>query len=266
MKSSVPAYIRQERRTLLGVPPAAWSVIVTLLALAVVEVSARTELVTRLELVPVTEFVPAAVDLLGSETFLFDDLTPTVMSVIVSFSSATLVGIALAYLMRHSRWLTDALQPYLDIFYAVPIFALYPVVVVLLGGGLLPIIILATMFSSVVILSSTLVGFGSVPPVALKLARSLQLSRRQTFRLVLLPAALPDILAGLKLGMSYTIIAILAGEFILAPRGLGHVVAQAYQRFDTAGLYGGIVVVAVFSIAANLLLSAGLSRFDWRRR
>jgi NitT/TauT family transport system permease protein len=266
MSSSVPGYVRPERRRLLGLPPAGWSVVITLLALVLVELCARSDLVTRLELVPVTEFVPAAGELMGDGDFLRDDLAPTVTSIVISFLSATLLGITLAYAMRHSAWLAHALQPYLDIFYAVPIFALYPVVVVLLGGGLLPIIILATLFSSVVIVSSTLLGFASVPPIALKLARSLELTRRQTFRLLLLPAALPDIIAGLKLGMSYTIIAILAGEFILAPQGLGHVVAQAYQGFDTAGLYGGIVIVAVFSIAANLLLSAGLSRFDWRRR
>jgi NitT/TauT family transport system permease protein len=266
VRSSIPAYVRPERRALLKLSAAAWSVALALMALLLVDVYARSELVTRLELVPVSEFLRGAVELVQDRSFLHDHLLPTVTSIVVTFLSASLLGVALAYLMTHWPWVADALQPYLDVFYAIPIFALYPVVVVLLGGGLLPIIILATLFSSVVIVSSSLVGFRAVPPIALKLARSLELSRSQTFRLLLLPAALPEILAGLKLGMSYAIIAILAGEFILSPQGLGHVVAQSYQRFDTTGLYAGITLVAAFSLAANTLLSAGLSRFDWRRR
>jgi NitT/TauT family transport system permease protein len=266
VSSAVPGYARQQRRRLLGLPALPWSAVMATVAVLLVDLYARSGQVTRLDLVPVSEFVVGAIDLLGDPAFLRDDLLPTTISICASFGGAALGGILLAYVMTQFGWLADGLRPFIDIFYAVPIFALYPVVVVLLGGGLMPIIILAGLFSSVVVVSSTLVGFASVPPIALKLARSLQLTRLQQFRMLLLPAALPDILAGLKLGMSYSIIAILAGEFILAPQGLGHVVANAYQSFNTVDMYAGITIVAVFSLLANLALGAALSRFDWRRR
>lgn len=266
MKSVVPGYVRQERRRVLGMPAPVWSVVVVVLAVLFVDGYARSGLVTRLDLVPVGEFVTRALELLGDPAFVLDQLGRTAITIAASFAGAAVGGIALAYVMTQVGWLRKALTPYLDIFYAVPIFALYPVVVVLLGGGSLPIILLAGMFSSVVIIANTIVGFTSVPPITMKLARSLRLSRAQQLRHVLLPAALPDILAGLKLGMSYSIIAVLAGEFILSPQGLGHVVANAYTTFSTVDLYAGIAIVAAFALMANFALSSILSRFDWRRR
>ena len=266
MKSVVPHYIQRQRRSVLGMSAPLWSAFLVILAIVMVDLIARFGLVSRLELVPVDEFVTRAIDLLADTSFVRNDLFRSLTSIAVSFVAASLGGIAIAYFMTQFRLLQETLGPYFDLFYAIPLFALYPVVVVLLGGGQLPIILLASTFSSVVVITNASVGFRALPPITKKLAVSLQLSRLQQFRLLLLPAALPDILTGLKLGMSYTIIAVLAGEFILSPQGLGHAVANAYKTFDTAGLYAGITIIAVFSLLTNFALSIFLSKFDWRRR
>ncbi len=154
----------------------------------------------------------------------------------------------------------------MNVFYALPIFALYPVMVVMFGTGVVPIILLAVLFSVVIVISNSLVGFEATPAIAKKLAKSLEMSQSQQFRKILLPSALPDILAGLKLGLAYTIIAVLATEFILATTGLGQVVNRAYNNFNTIDMYAGILFVSAFALLANLALSAALSSFDWRRR
>lgn len=265
-RSVVPRYVRPPADRLAGLPAPVWTAALVLGLLALVEVVARVGAVSTLDLVPVTEMAGGVAELLGDSGFVMGDLLRTFLTVLASFGLATVIGVATAYAMWRAPWVRAALQPYLNVFYALPIFALYPVLVVLLGTGVLPVILLATTFSVVSVIANSLIGFDQVPPIVRKLSRSLELDRRRHFRLVLLPAALPDILAGLKLALAYAVIAVLASEFILAPQGLGRVVATAYNSFNTPHMYAGVLLVVAFALAANLALGAALARFDWRRR
>lgn len=264
--SVVPSYVRPVPRRVVGLPAAAWTALMIVTAVVAVEVYARSGSVSRLDLIPVTEMVTRSVELLGDRAFVVEALLRSVLLICVSFAGSALIGVGTAYLMARSRWAYRALKPYVNVFYALPIFALYPVMVVMFGTGAIPVVLLATLFSVVIVISNSLVGFESTPPIVGKLARSLEMSRGQQFRKILLPSALPDILAGLKLGLAYAIIAVLATEFILATTGLGQVVNRAYNSFNTVDMYAGIVFVVVFALLANLALSAALNSFDWRRR
>jgi NitT/TauT family transport system permease protein len=265
-KSIVPRYARPAPARVQGLPAPAWTVLLVVGILAAVETVARAGAVSPLDLVPVTEMLTGAQELLQEPGFVADELARTLVTVLVSFALAGSIGVLVAFAMSRSAWCRSALQPYLNVFYALPIFALYPVLVVLLGTGVLPVVLLATTFSIVAVISNSLVGFDNVPPIVAKLSRSLQLDRRKHLTLILLPAALPDILAGLKLALAYAIIAVLASEFILAPHGLGRVVANSYNTFNTPHMYAGVLFVVAFALIANLLLGAALARFDWRRR
>lgn len=264
--SVVPSYVRPTPRRVAGLPSPAWTLVLVAGAVVAVELYARSGAVSRLDLIPVSEMATRAVELLGDRDFVVDALLRSVLLICASFAASTVIGVTVAYWMSRSRWVHGALKPYVNVFYALPIFALYPVMVVMFGTGVLPIILLATLFSVVIVISNSLVGFESTPPIVTKLARSLDVSRSQHLRKILLPSAVPHILAGLKLGLAYTIIAVLATEFILATTGLGQVVNRAYNNFDTVDMYAGIVFVSVFALAANLALGAALNAFDWRRR
>jgi NitT/TauT family transport system permease protein len=265
-KSIVPRYARPAPVRVCGLPAPAWTVLLIVGALAVIEAVARAGAVSPLDLVPVTDMISGAGELLQEPDFVADELTRTLLTVLVSFALAGTLGVLVAFAMSRSSWCRSALQPYLNVFYALPIFALYPVLVVLLGTGVLPVVLLATTFSIVAVISNSLVGFDNVRPIVSKLSRSLQLDSRRHLALILLPAALPDILAGLKLAFAYAIIAVLASEFILAPHGLGRVVASSYNTFNTPHMYAGVLFIVAFALIANLLLGAALARFDWRRR
>lgn len=265
-RSVVPTFVRPTPRRVVGLPAAGWTVVLVIGAVVAVELYARSGAVSRLDLVPVSEMVARSVELLGERDFVVDALMRSALLICTSFAASAVVGIAVAYAMARSRWVQRAVKPYVNVFYALPIFALYPVMVVMFGTGALPIVLLATLFSVVIVISNALVGFESTPAISIKLARSLEMTRSQQLRKILLPAALPDILAGLKLGLGYAIIAVLATEFILATTGLGQVVNRAYNNFNTIDMYAGIVFVSVFALLANLALGAALSSFDWRRR
>jgi NitT/TauT family transport system permease protein len=265
-KSVVPGYARRPAVRAAGLPPAAWTGVLVVAGVLAVEAYARFGDVSPLDLVPVNAMVREAIVLLGSSGFVTSSLLPTLITVAVSFALSALLGVAVAWTMVRLRWWRGALQPYLNVFYAVPVFALYPIIVVLFGTGLFPVILLATSFSVVAVIAHAVNGFESLPPVVAKLSTSLRLSGIHRFWLILLPSALPDILSGLKLGLSYTIIAVLASEFILAPTGLGGTIATAYNSFETAQMYAGLLFVIAFALLANAALGGALSRFDWRRR
>lgn len=264
--SVVPSYVRPTPRRVAGLPSPMWTLVLVAAAVVALEVYARSGAVSRLDLVPVSEMAARAVELLGDRGFVVDALLRSLLLICVSFAVSAVAGVGIAYAMSRSRWVHRAVKPYVNIFYALPVFALYPVMVVMFGTGVVPIILLSTLFSVVAVIANALVGFESAPPIVTKLARSLEMSKGQQLRKVLLPAALPDILAGLKLGLAYAIIAVLATEFILATTGLGQVVNRAYNAFNTVEMYAGIVFVSVFALLANLALGAALRAFDWRRR
>jgi NitT/TauT family transport system permease protein len=244
----------------------AWTCVLVTGLIIGIELFARSGLVSPLDLVPVTDMFRHAVELAADRRFVVDDLLRTFLSVMASFLLAALLGVTVAWLMVEIGWARAALQPYLNVFYAVPFFALYPILVVLFGTGMAPIIILGTGFSIVVIISNATAGFDSVSPSVRKLSKSLRLTRRHHFRLILLPTALPDILAGFKLGLAYSVIAVLASEFIVSTHGLGRTVADAYNSFNTPRMYGAILFVIVFALLANVVLGSAFRRWDWRRR
>lgn len=266
MRSAVPSYVRPPAARALGMPAGVWRIILAFAFFGAVEILAQSGAVPRLSLVPVTEMVTRAGKLLTDPEFLMNDLLRSVGIVAISIVTAAVLGVAVAYLMWRSSIVRSALDPYLSVFYAVPTFAVYPILVVLFGVGVWPIVLLASTFSIVVVILNALAGFDSVPDVVSKLERSLKLTRWQSFRLVLLPSAMPDIAAGVKLGMAYSIIATLAMEFILASDGLGNFIANAYDSFAVADMYGAILIVGLVALVANLGISAALNRLDWRRR
>ncbi|MFC8177349.1 ABC transporter permease [Rhodococcus sp. NPDC057297] len=265
-RSVVPGYLRPAPKAVLKIPAAGWTAAVIVLAVLVVEVYARSPLASPLDIVPVSDMAATALQLMTDPDFLVDALGRTLGIIVVAFVLSSLLGIGAAYLLwRFDVW-DRAFQPYLNVYYAVPTFALYPIMVVLFGSGIAPIAILSTIFAFGVVAMNARTGFNSVSPIVAKLGSTLRLTRWQYFRSILLPYALPNIVTGLKLGLSYAIISVLASEFILSTQGLGHYISIAYDSFDIAEMYAGILVVTALALLATLGISAALNRFDWRRR
>lgn len=265
-RSGVPHYLRPPSGRVLRLPRAAWTAITVALLLGAVELLARSGRVTSLQLVPVETMVRRAGQLLTNGDYVRQNLLRSLLIIAVSFVTAAVLGCLVALAMYSIDWIRRAVSPYLNVFYAIPTFALYPLVVVIFGTGAVPIAVTSAAFAMVVVTISALAGFDSVPPAVDKLARSLRLSRVQYLRSVLLRSALPDIAAGLKLGMAYSIIAVLATEFILSTQGLGWFISQSYENFAVDDMYGAVLIVAALVFLSNVGLALLLRRFDWRRR
>lgn len=224
------------------------------------ELPPRVGLVDPFSLVPLSEMAFRAVTLLGDPRFLTEDLLPSLFAIGASFVLAVVIGILIGLLIWASPLVRKIVDPWLATYYAIPTFALYPLLVVLLGVGLLPIILLGTLFAVVAMISATVDGLDAIPRAVLRLTEVLRMGTVQRVFKVLLPAALPQINVGLRLALSYSLIMVLASEFVLSTSGLGHFISNAYNDFAITDMYAGVLLVFALALGLNALFAAALKR------
>lgn len=259
----IPSYLSAPPARVLWLKPSGWTVLFLLAGAGIVEMVARLHIASEATLIPATEMVVQAAGFLVNPEFYENAVIPTFVAVGVSFAISSIGGILLGYLIWRIGFARRALDPYLTAYYAVPTFALYPVLIVLFGSGRFPIIVLAAIFSIVAVVMNAMNGYDSVPPIVSKLAKSLEVSESTYFLKFFLPYALPYILIGLRLAFLYSMLSVLAAEFLLANDGLGWFVKNAYIRFNVADMYGGIVVILFVSIIAERLITLAVHRLTW---
>jgi NitT/TauT family transport system permease protein len=149
---------------------------------------------------------------------------------------ATLLGYGLAHFPIAER----LLAPYIVASQSVPVVAIAPLLVIWFGTGLLSKIFVCALTVFFPILINTIVGVRSVERDLRDLMRTLEASRWQMIWLLEVPAALPTLLAGLKVGATLAVIGAVVGEFVASDRGLGYLLKQGQQLYDTPLIFVGI--------------------------
>ena len=217
------------------------------------------ELVCRLGLVSAQAVVPPSVMVLGlvqafGTAGTLADLGWTFVTVGVAVVLSILGGFGLGFVLHALPAVRRRVEPLLAVYYAVPNFAFYPLLIVLFGLGVGPLVVLGTMYGIVAMVASTLLAFDRVPRVMGRTAQVFHLSPMQEVWHVRLPAAMPWLFAGVKLAIAYSFIGVIAGEFILSTKGIGHRIAFAYDNFDIVTMYGLILFVLILVGGVNLAL------------
>jgi NitT/TauT family transport system permease protein len=223
------------------------------LALLAIELLPRLGLVDRLSLVPLTEMV-RQLWLLVSDGILLPHVARTVAAIVAAGAAAAVTGLPLGVLLWRARVVRRILQPYLTTYYAIPIFAFYPLFIAVFGLGVAPVILIAWAWAVVAIVLNTVIGLNQVPEVMVKVGRSLRLSPWRMFTRIYFPAATPYIFTGFKLAVSYTVIGVVASEFIQAESGLGWFVGFSYNNFAIQNMYAAILLILALAVVLNSLL------------
>lgn len=195
-----------------------------------------------------------------------EDITRTFTTVAAAFGAAVVAGFALGAVVHAMPRVRRALDPALASYYSVPFFVFYPLLVALFGLSILPLIVIAFAFAVPAMLISTLLGLDRVPRVLLKVARVHRMGRVATALRIVLPAALPSLMNGIKLALAYAFIGVIAGEFILSGGGLGYRIAYAYESFENRAMYGLMLFVLASVIVLNGALHIWEGRLLRRRR
>lgn len=213
----------------------------------------RSGMVSYITLTSPTAMVSTLLEIVRSGAIV-DDFVQSATSVFVAFLASVATGIPVGWLLWRSELLHRILDPYLVAWYALPIFAFYPMLIAIFGLNRTPIILIAYAMGVIAVVVNTANGFSNVHDVYRKVGQSLNLSRTEAFLHVYFPAAAPYIFTGLKLGFVYSIVGVLASEFILANAGLGYQVSYSYRNFATNEMYAVMLLIIVIAVTVNLVL------------
>ncbi len=189
----------------------------------------------------------------------------TLREVLAGLGLGTLVATLLGYGLAHSPLAERLLAPYVVASQSVPVVAVAPLLVIWFGTGLLSKVVVCALIVFFPILVNTVVGMRSVERDLRDLMRALEASRWQTIWLLEVPAALPVLLGGLKVGATLAVVGAVVGEFVASDRGLGYLLKQGQQLYDTPLVFvgiGALVVLAQSLYGAMALAERVLLR--WR--
>jgi ABC-type nitrate/sulfonate/bicarbonate transport system permease component len=193
-------------------------------------------------------------DVLASGEYL-PDLKVTLSELAIAFALSSTTGITLGYLLSRSQYLIRVFEPLLAGVYSVPIILFLPLYVLFFGLGPASKIALGTTISFFPIVLNTIAGFGYVDRIYVVAARAMGASDFQLFRYVLLPAALPVILTGLRMGFTVALLSILGSETIASLAGLGHKIVHLAEAMETARMFAFIAFAVAIAATLNFITS-----------
>src|ERR1043165_5578955 len=163
------------------------------------------------------------------------------------------------------RIVAYALDPFLWFLYSAPLIAFYPIFVLWFGLGVPTVIVMTFLLSVTQITASTLHGFQNVNTGLLRAARSFGASERDLLWKVVLPASVPMVIAGLRLGIGRALMGVVVGELFGSTAGLGYSISYYGGLLKTTDMIASLVVIVVLGVLCTQALSAAESRFDsWR--
>jgi NitT/TauT family transport system permease protein len=215
-------------------------------------------------MVPPSAVFAAAIDMIRDGTLLTaikQSLLPFSVGLVITIIGGIAIGIVMA------QWplLEYILDPFVNALYAIPRIALVPLIILWVGlefGGKVTILVSVAIFPVIV---NTYAGIKDVRGSMLEIGRAYGATPMQIFFKIVLPAAVPFIMAGIRLSVGLAIIGIIVGEFFTAMSGLGGLIVEYANNFATAKLFVPVIVIAlvgVFLTEFVVFLERRLSR--WR--
>src|SRR5947199_7545632 len=177
-----------------------------------------------------------------------------------AFGLAAVPAVPLGLLMGIARPVRDLVEPYVAFIFPVPKITLLPFLLIILGVGEPAFVLTGASSAFFQIVISTLGGVQTMDPRLLEVGRNYGAHGARLFWKVILPAALPSIFTGLRLGLGLALVALVAVEFIAAKSGLGHLVYRPWQMLSTPEIYAAFALVG----ALGLGLTRGLRALQAR--
>jgi ABC-type nitrate/sulfonate/bicarbonate transport system permease component len=235
---------------------------VTVLALiAGVEFLIRAGFINRF-IVPLPSQILAAIPRIIVEENVLHRFWQTAQEILWASLLLTVVGISLGALLYRFGILRLAVETWVAALAAAPIVLMYPLFLVIFGRSAMTIVMIGFVAGLAPVILKTVEGLSGTRRVLIDVGRSFKLSPSQQFWKILLPAALPSVFVGLKLGLIFAMINIVGVEFLINFGGLGQLINELAERYDLPGTYGAIC----FVILASILFFAVVERLErWLR-
>jgi NitT/TauT family transport system permease protein len=181
--------------------------------------------------------------------------TATLQEIVIGFLVGAGLAVVIGYLLARSPLAERLLSPYLVAAQATPILVLAPLLVLWLGTGLLPKVVICALIVFFPVTVATMVGIRSIDARLLELGRSLRASRWQVFAYLELPAAMPQILGGMRVGVTLAVIGAIVGEWAGADKGLGVLINLARgSLFDFPLMFATLLTIALIAVVLYVVV------------
>jgi NitT/TauT family transport system permease protein len=219
------------------------------------------EVVGRLGLIslipPFTEVLGAMPEVMGSASFV-EAAAITFQAYGIGMALSLTIGIGLGILMGRVRAIGELMGMWVNIFESSPLTAVVPALIALLGFGLSTMIVTVFVFSVWVIALDTQVGVERVSPSLVEMSRSFGASKRDLYVKILFFAALPELLAGIRLGLIRGLKGVIIGQLLIAVVGMGYLFELYSRSFLMAEFWALLIVV----FASAFLASEAVAYFE----
>jgi NitT/TauT family transport system permease protein len=204
---------------------------------------------------PPVETVQRLGVLMGGENF-WQNAGATGVAFLYACALALAGGLALGFAIGASPAAHEIVMPILSTLYSIPKIMLYPVILLVFGLGLSAKVAFGAMHGFFPVALFTIGAIRNIPPVLLRTGRVLRLSRIETVRSILLPAALPEMVTGLRIGFSTTLLGTLMGELFASSEGLGFMLTRAMDIHNVPDIMALTLLLFVAATAANVIFLA----------
>lgn len=185
---------------------------------------------------------------------LFGDLLFSLRNILLGLALATVVGVGAGLVIGEIRTLRLATGPLLDFARATPTVGFVPVIILTLGIGSGPKVFLIFLGSVWPILLNTVSGVQAIGPAVHETARGYRIPWALRMRRVILPGALPQILAGIRVALSISVVLMVVSEIYGSPVGLGNFILQSGSSFHVAETWAGTILIGILGYGLSVLL------------
>jgi NitT/TauT family transport system permease protein len=189
-----------------------------------------------------------------SADYFWPNASVTLQEIFWGFAIGLASGVVLGVGVAMFDTVRATIYPYLVALQAPPKIVLAPIFITWFGFDQPSKIAIAVVMSFFPMFLNTLTGLSSVDPNAVKLMRSLTAGRWKTFRYLLLPNALPIMMAGVKLCWTLAVLGVIVGEFVGASAGIGYLIYAMNFQLDIAGVFALIILLSVFTLVVYQLI------------
>lgn len=186
--------------------------------------------------------------LLGEGVF-WGNLQESGIEFLFGFGVGAIGGVLIGILVGWFTLVDDLLDPLIAAFYATPYVAFLPLIVVWVGIGLWAKVVIVIWAAFFAVLINTIAGVKNTPPEYLRAAESFCVGRLRMLRTVVLPAAVPYILAGLRQSIGRSLVGVIVAEFYLASKGIGFFITTTTTNFQANDAFAAIFITAVVGLA-----------------
>jgi NitT/TauT family transport system permease protein len=216
------------------------------------------EVIGRLELLflipPFLEVVKALLNLFVTRKF-YEALVISVQAFATGVGLAVVIGIPLGVLMGRVKFIDRLLGMWVNVFVSAPLTAIVPALMVIVGFGQATVVVTVLLFSVWIIALDTRAGVRSVNPSLLEMTRSFGAKRIEVYTKVIFWAALPEILAGLRLGMIRGVRGVVVGQLLIAIMGIGELFELYSRNFLMDRFWALVIFIFLFAYVVSELVN-----------